>query len=510
MRGLQKLIYTILLFSSILIGCNQNVVSSSGGGGGAGADNSGWKKVHISVLDGNNQVCTLSGSGNNYFTTVKTEKATVSVSIPLGAEVKINGEKTRSKELTFAANGEQKKANVSVFYSGTTQNYEVTIRYYKGAIKKLTVKDEGNNAVPVVSPDAYSYTASIGTKKANVTVETFDAADTVKIDGEKTKTKNIELAPTEKEKILPVIVTHEGNDENYTVKLLYSDPNEVPKAAVLKSITVKNAEAPAQTFALLPQFAPYNDTYAISVSNSVNKIKVEAEAETGIDVQIDGGEEHMLVDGKNVIKVKAVQQGNSANAYEYTINIQKAAAGASNDAFLKSLTLNSKWAGLQKNWKTPPAPFAKETYTYTCTMDAHCDEFFIKAEPEEAHAVMTVQANGEDPVPLVSGEDKKFVPKNGTNTFVITVTAQDASTVKTYTVTAEKKEGSAVLKSFTVSGVSDFYTEWYEKYKKGEVLSKRFDVDVLETAIPVTVKAEPEFPASTTMKIQINKGPEKP
>ena len=43
MRGLQKLIYTILLFSSILIGCNQNVVSSSGGGGGAGTDNSGWK-----------------------------------------------------------------------------------------------------------------------------------------------------------------------------------------------------------------------------------------------------------------------------------------------------------------------------------------------------------------------------------------------------------------------------------------------------------------------------------
>jgi len=136
-------------------------------------------------------------------------------------------------------------------------------------------------------------------------------------------------------------------------------------------------------------------------------------------------------------------------------------------------------------------------------MDAHCDEFFIKAEPEETHAVMTVQANGEDSVPLVSGEDKKFVPKNGTNTFVITVTAQDASTVKTYTVTAEKKEGSAVLKSFTVSGVSDFYTEWYEKYKKGEVLSKRFDVDVLETAIPVTVKAEPEFPETTTMKIKI-------
>ncbi|MGP1509340.1 MAG: cadherin-like beta sandwich domain-containing protein [Treponema lecithinolyticum] len=511
MKRLQKLIYTILLFSSILIGCNQNVVSSSGGGGGAGADNSGWKKVHISVLDGNNQVCTLSGSGNNYFTTVKTEKATVSVSIPLGAEVKINGEKTRSKELTFAANGEQKKANVSVFYSGTTQNYEVTIRYYKGAIKKLTVKDEGNNAVPVVSPDAYSYTASIGTKKANITVETFDAADTVKIDGEKTKTKNIELAPTEKEKILPVIVTHEGNDENYTVKLLYSDPNEVPKAAVLKSITVKNAEAPAQTFALLPQFAPYNDTYAISVSNSVNKIKVEAEAETGIDVQIDGGEEHMLVDGKNVIKIKAVQQGNSANAYEYTINIQKAAAGASNDAFLKSLTLNSKWAGKPKDWKTPPVPFAKETYTYTCTMDAHCDEFFIKAEPEEAHAVMTVQANGEDLVPLVSGEDKKFVPKNGTNTFVITVTAQDASTVKTYTVTAEKKEGSYVLKNLTVSGVPDFYTGRYEEYKKTGIFgSKRFDVNVFETAIPVTVKAEPEFPASTTMKIQINKGPEKP
>ena len=510
MKKLQKFFYAILLFSGIVMSCNQNI-SSGGGGQATNPGNAGWEKVKISVLDGNNQPAALTGSGNEQFTTIKTEKATVSVGIPLGAQVQINGETTRSKELTFATNGEEKTADITVTYNGTSRNYKVKIRYYKGAIKKVAVTDEASKPVSVSSPDAFSYLASVGTKKATVAVETFESADTVKINDEETKTKQVEFGADNKPITLTVNVTHEGNEENYTVKIIYSDPNAVPKEPVLKSITVKNAENTSETFALAPQFLPYNTEYRISVPNSVNKIKVEAEAETGIYVEIDGGAERTLAEGNNTITVKAVQTGNTANAFEYKIHVQKAQAAASTDAFLKSLTLDSTWGGLHKDWKTTPAPFAKETYIYTCMMDAHCDEFFINAEPNETHAVMTVQANGAAAVPLASGENKKFAPLiNGINTFVITVTAEDASTVKTYTVNAEKKEGSLVLKTFTVSGVPDFYTGWYEKYKKGEVLSRRFDIVVPETAIPVTVKAEPEFPSTTTMKIKINKGFAKP
>ena len=506
MKKLQKFFYVILLFSGIVMSCNQNI-SSGGGGQATNPGNAGWEKVKISVLDGNNQPAALTGSGNEQFTTIKTEKATVSVGIPLGAQVKINGETTRSKELTFATNGEEKTADITVTYNGTSRNYKVKIRYYKGAIKKVAVTDEASKPVSVSSPDAFSYLASVGTKKATVAVETFEPADTVKINDEETKTKQVEFGADNKPITLTVNVTHEGNEENYTVKIIYSDPNAVPKEPILKSITVKNAENTSETFALAPQFLPYNTEYRISVPNSVNKIKVEAEAETGIDVEIDGGAERTLAEGNNTITVKAVQTGNTANAFEYKIHVQKAQAAASTDAFLKSLALDSTWGGLHKDWKTAPAPFAKETYIYTCMMDAHCDEFFINAEPNETHAVMTVQANGAAAVPLASGENKKFAPlTNGINTFVIKVTAEDASTVKTYTVKAEKKEGSSVLKTFTVSGVPDFYTERYEKYKKGETVSKRFDINVPETAIPVTVKAEPEFPETTTMKIKINKG----
>ena len=451
----------------------------------------------------------LNGSGNEQFATIKTEKATVSVGIPLGAQVQINGEATRAKELTFTTNGEEQTADITVTYNGTSRNYKVKIRYYKGAIKKVAVTDEESKPVSVSSPDAFSYLASVGTKKATVAVETFDFADTVKINGEETKTKQVEFEADNKPITLTVNVTHEGNEETYTVKIIYSDPNAVPKEPVLKSITVKNAENTSETFALAPRFIPYNTEYKISVPNSVNKIKVEAVAEPGIDVIVDGGAEHTLAVGNNSITVKAVQTGNTVNAFEYKIQVQKAKTAASSDAFLKSLTLDSKWGGQHRDWKSAPAQFAKETYTYTCMMDAHCDEFFIKAVPNEAHAVMTVQANGAAAVPLASGENKKFAPLiNGINTFVITVTAEDASAVKTYTIKAEKKEGSLVLKTFTVSGVPDFYTEWYEKYKKGEVLSKRFDINVPETAIPVTVTAEPEFPETTTMKIKIGSGTE--
>lgn len=509
MKKLQKFFYAILLFSGIAMSCNQSI--SSPGGQEPNPGNAGWEKVKISVLDGNNQPAALTDSGNERFTTIKTEKAAVSVGIPLGAQVQINGEATRSKELTFTTNGEEQTADITVTYNGTSRNYKVKIRYYRGAIKKVAVTDEESKPVSVSSPDAFSYLASVGTKKATVAVETFDSADTVKINGEETKTKQVEFEADNKPITLTVNVTHEGNEETYTVKIIYSDPNAVPKEPVLKSITVKNAENTSETFALAPRFIPYNTEYKISVPNSVNKIKVEAEAETGIDVIVDGGAEHTLAVGNNSITVKAVQTGNTVNAFEYKIQVQKAQAAASSDAFLKSLTLDSKWGGQHRDWKSAPAQFAKETYTYTCMMDAHCDEFFIKAVPNEAHAVMTVQANGAAAVPLASGENKKFAPLiNGINTFVITVTAEDASAVKTYTIKAEKKEGSLVLKTFTVSGVPDFYTERYEEYKKtGSFGSKFFDkINVPETAIPVTVTAEPEFPETTTMKIKIGSGTE--
>ena len=509
MKKLQKFFYAILLFSGIAMSCNQSI--SSPGGQEPNPGNAGWEKVKISVLDGNNQPAALTDSGNERFTTIKTEKATVSVGIPLGAQVQINGEATRSKELTFTTNGEEQTADITVTYNGTSRNYKVKIRYYRGAIKKVTVTDEESKPVSVSSPDAFSYLASVGTKKATVAVETFDSADTVKINGEETKTKQVEFEADNKPITLTVNVTHEGNEETYTVKIIYSDPNAVPKEPVLKSITVKNAENTSETFALAPRFIPYNTEYKISVPNSVNKIKVEAVAEPGIDVIVDGGAEHTLAVGNNSITVKAVQTGNTVNAFEYKIQVQKAKTAASSDAFLKSLTLDSKWGGQHRDWKSAPAQFAKETYTYTCMMDAHCDEFFIKAVPNEAHAVMTVQANGAAAVPLASGENKKFAPLiNGINTFVITVTAEDASAVKTYTIKAEKKEGSLVLKTFTVSGVPDFYTERYEEYKKtGSFGSKFFDkINVPETAIPVTVTAEPEFPETTTMKIKIGSGTE--
>ncbi|WP_277055436.1 cadherin-like beta sandwich domain-containing protein [Treponema socranskii] len=509
MKKLQKFFYAILLFSGIAMSCNQSI--SSPGGQEPNPGNAGWEKVKISVLDGNNQPAALTDSGNERFTTIKTEKATVSVGIPLGAQVQINGEATRSKELTFTTNGEEQTADITVTYNGTSRNYKVKIRYYRGAIKKVAVTDEESKPVSVSSPDAFSYLASVGTKKATVAVETFDSADTVKINGEETKTKQVEFEADNKPITLTVNVTHEGNEETYTVKIIYSDPNAVPKEPVLKSITVKNAENTSETFALAPRFIPYNTEYKISVPNSVNKIKVEAVAEPGIDVIVDGGAEHTLAVGNNSITVKAVQTGNTVNAFEYKIQVQKAKTAASSDAFLKSLTLDSKWGGQHRDWKSAPAQFAKEIYTYTCMMDAHCDEFFIKAVPNEAHAVMTVQANGAAAVPLTSGENKKFAPLiNGINTFVITVTAEDASAVKTYTIKAEKKEGSLVLKTFTVSGVPDFYTERYEEYKKtGSFGSKFFDkINVPETAIPVTVTAEPEFPETTTMKIKIGSGTE--
>lgn len=527
MKNLQKYICTIVLFMAVIAGCKQtntlpanpqnpgkapnsnenntpsktpdtNPLNQGDKGGGAII-------VTFSLADDNGQ-CVLEKSGETYSATVKTPNAVLTVMAqPNGAVVNINGENTRTKRFAFAANGEEKSIPVTVTYQGSVKSYTVKIRYYRGAIKTLTVTGDDNKKVPVSSSGATSYVATVGTTKAKVAIETFEPADTVKIEGEETSTKEVEFTAGETKKNIQVVVTHNGKDEAYTLKLYYSDPKLTPKDPILTSLVIKNA-ADNKVLALSPEFQRYNTSYTVNVPSSVAKVKVEAGAESGIDVEVVGGSEKDLVDGSNVITVKATQVGNHLNIFTYEVDVRKAIPGASSEASIKALTFESKYYGISKKWITDPEPFSKTTYTYTCKMDSKCDEFFIKATPEDSGATMKVKVNDGTPVPLTAGTEWKHTPlKKGVNIFVITVTAADAAATKTYTINAEHAKGSYVLKTFSGTGLNDFYKGRFEEYKKsGTFGEKRFEATVDKTATNTIITAEPEFPDTTEMKITIN------
>ena len=531
MKNLQKYICTIFLFifMAVITGCKQttplpepenpqnsdnNSVKPNGNpsnpDNNSSDSNGGGQPITVTFsLTDDNGVCELEKNADTYSATVKTKNAVLIVNAqPLGAKVSIDGVEGRRKLFTFTENGETQTTPVTVTYDGSVKNYTVNVRYYKGAIKTLTVTDENNKKVPVLSSGDTAYVASIGTIKAKVEVETFEAADTVKIAGEETKIKEVEFnLPDEKVKTLEVVVTHNGKDETYKVKLYYSDPNLMPKEPILTKLVIKNADDDT-SIALSPEFQPYNTGYTASVPSNVTKIKVEAAADTGIDVEVVDGAEKTLNSGSNVITVKARQAADITNVLTYEVEVRKAVAGAASNAFLGSLSLSSKYYGLPKKWIKEHEPFGKETYVYTCTMDPKCDEFYITASPEDPNATMTVKANDGSVVTLQAGTEWKYNSlKKGLNTFVITVLAQDAATSKTYTIRATHAKGSYVLKKFSGTGLNDFYQGRFEKYEKSDPKnfgSKKFEATVDKTAANTIITAEPEFTDTTEMKITIN------
>ncbi|EPF26054.1 hypothetical protein HMPREF1221_01557 [Treponema socranskii subsp. paredis ATCC 35535] len=502
MKKLQVFFYAILLFSGMMMSCIQ---SPSGGGDPSPQTPATVKFV---VTDEAGDDCTVIDNGTEHSVTISTAKASFQVITGGNVDVKIDGIATKAKELTFTTNGDEQTLSVEIKLRGKTETHTVKIRYYAGAVKKITVQDN-NGKDARVNRRKDVYTASVPTDKATVTVETYDAADSVKIDGTEItvtpKSKTLEFTGSETVKKLKISVTHAGVEENYMLSVYYSDPTKMPSDAYLTAIKIIRTDTNA-VVALSPAFDKDNTTYTASVPAAVDKIKIEAEADAGI--VIEGTGEHSLNAGENKVTVKAKPVSDPFYELSYTITVRRAAAGASANADLASLNLEAKYMGIKKerNWITAPAAFSSSVTEYEGTVNAVVDEFWIKAKPAETGSTMTVSVNGGLPQGLGHDAEQQFkLLMQPLNVFVIAVTAPDGAAVKTYTVKVNRQKGSFVLKTFSGTGLNNFYAGKFENYKKsGNFGTKYFTATVAKTQNQTTITAEPEYPDSTTMKIQIN------
>ena len=342
----------IFLLSIVAAGCNQSISSPS-------HDDSTGDKVEFSLKDKNDKDVTLLKNGSEFSAKVKTSSATLLVIAGAKDDVKIAGKAVRTHSFKFDANGQEKTVNVSVVQSGTTKNYTVKVKYYSGALKKLTVKDDNSKEVHVAGM-GLEYIASVGTKKATVSVETFDSSDKVKIDGTETKSATVTFAGTETKKELKVSIIHEDAEEKYSVKIYYSDPSQLPVDPELKNIKITNASNASQEFILDPKFNKINTNYTLTIPAAVDKIKVDAEADEGISIE-GNGEQTFTAGETKAIKVSALSTANPSIKKEYKITVTRAAAGASANANLEKLELTPAWAGISKGWVTgkKPADFDK-------------------------------------------------------------------------------------------------------------------------------------------------------
>ncbi len=111
------------------------------------------------------------------------------------------------------------------------------------------------------------------------------------------------------------------------------------------------------------------------------------------------------------------------------VNIEREGSSAITIAAAEGDSTNANLAGLQVSPGTLSPAFAKDVLEYTVTVGGDVESLVVDAPAVDSGASVSV-----------SGNDGLQI---GENTVVCTVTAQDGQTVKTYTITVTKVEGSA-------------------------------------------------------------------
>jgi|GEM_PF-2394857 len=264
-----------------------------------------------------------------------------------------------------------------------------------------------------------------------------------------------------------------------------------------------NADLSALSFSagsISPAFAAGTTAYSFSVANGTTSTTVtatRADATATLQVQVNGGGFTALTSGTpssalslnvgaNTVDVKVTAQ-NGTTTKTYTTTITRA---ASSNADLSALSFS---AG-----SISPA-FAAGTTAYSFSVANGTTSTTVTASRADANATLQVQINGGGFTALTSGTPSSALSLNvGANTVDVKVTAQDGSTIKTYTTTITRA-GSANADlsalSFSAGSISPAFAAGTTAYS--------FSVANGTTSTTVTAT---RADANATLQVQVNGG----
>ena len=125
-----------------------------------------------------------------------------------------------------------------------------------------------------------------------------------------------------------------------------------------------------------------------------------------------------------------------SNSNDFNFKTYVGAASASSDATLSAMTLSSG---------TLSPSFASGTTTYTASVTSSTSSITVTPTRNEAHATIQVRVNGGSYSSVTSGNASSALSLNfGANTINVKVTAEDGSTIVTYTTTVTRANYTAV------------------------------------------------------------------
>ena len=253
--------------------------------------------------------------------------------------------------------------------------------------------------------------------------------------------------------------------------------------ADLTGLALKNA-ADDSAVTLSPGFATARKSYTASVANDAAAVTVEpAQSDSNATVAYLNASDMALTDadlnktgfqvalaaGANTIKVKVTaEDGNTTNTY--TVVVTRAAT--STDATLSALALKDGSTAI-----TLSPGFSSTVTSYTALVASAVDEITIVPEVNESNATYEIQDSGGTALADADDMEDDFQVDLdvGVNTIKVEVTAEDTTTIETYTVVATRAAASSITATLETPD-----------YVVGGNLQYRFDLKLTEAvAIPL-------------------------
>ncbi len=278
---------------------------------------------------------------------------------------------------------------------------------------------------PAFSSDTTSYTAEAPTTATSVTVTATpqDSTVTISIDGTVTTQRSITLDQPGSTKPIPVVLTTQtGLESTYTlhvIRLLSSDNN-------LKTLTVTPGP-------LSPLFDSTKSDYTLDVATNVSAIAIAAtKSDPGAVLSgnvSNDGRATIQLDGPGTSKaVSIIVTAPNGESKTYRITINRAASSNNNLSLL-----SVKIDGVEQ---TLSPRFTSEQTRYTLNVGTKVTNVTVSATKADPNAVISgsVPNEGQATIPLDGAGTSKVV--------LITVTAQDATTSKTYSITIKRAASS--------------------------------------------------------------------
>jgi CSLREA domain-containing protein len=352
------------------------------------------------------------------------------------ATVKVNGTTVASGAASAAINLVVGANNITVLVTaqdGTTmQTYTITVNR-AGALSNnanlsgLTISS--GTLTPAFASNTLNYTDSVANAVASATVTptAADANATIKVNGTTVASGAASgaLALAVGMNNVSVVVTAQDGTTIQTYTIVVNRAGVLSNNANLSNLTISSGT-------LTPAFASATLNYTDNVANAVTSLSVTPiAADANATIKVNGttvasgaasGAINLAVGMNNISVAVTAQDGTTVQTYAIAVN---RAGALSNNANLSALTISSG---------TLTPAFASNTLAYTDSVANAVAS--VTVTPTAADANATIKVNG---TTVASGAASGAIALAvGMNNISVAVTAQDGTTIQTYTIAVNR------------------------------------------------------------------------